>query len=198
MCIRDRGYLAWVPKKQRLYVVLGNEMIAYTLDAQEVGRWGIEDGTPNAMEVAKNGKLYLAFGRDIVMYDVDGFRHGVIWSTDQLGLGYEDLDITIDDQKRIWIVTDQGWAFKYKTPKKLEYKVKMSDLSLVRPRIAAQDDILYCVDRDRIIRLDAMQAGDLDRSCRLMHAHLHGAQSKLQQNRSPENVDLLALFQGTD
>ena len=46
--------------------------------------------------------------------------------------------------------------------------------------------------------LDAMQAGDLDRSCRLMHAHLHGAQSKLQQNRSPENVDLLALFQGTD
>ena len=46
--------------------------------------------------------------------------------------------------------------------------------------------------------LDSMQAGDLDRSCRLMHAHLHGAQSKLQQNRSPENVDLLALFQGTD
>ena len=156
--VGGEGYLAWVPKKQRLYVVLGNEMIAYTLDAQEVGRWRIEDGTPNAMEVAKNGKLYMAFGRDIVMYDVDGFRHGVIWSTDQLGLGYEDLDITIDDQKRIWIVTDQGWAFKYKTPKKLEYKVKMSDLSLVRPRIAAQDDILYCVDRDRIIRLDAMQA----------------------------------------
>lgn len=42
--------------------------------------------------------------------------------------------------------------------------------------------------------LDAMQAGDLDRSCRLMHAHLHGAQSKLQRNQSPENVDLLALF----
>ena len=36
--------------------------------------------------------------------------------------------------------------------------MKLSDLSLVRPRIAAQDDILYCVDRDRIIRLDAMQA----------------------------------------
>ena len=43
--------------------------------------------------------------------------------------------------------------------------------------------------------LDAMQAGDLDRSCRLMHAHLHGAQSKLQKNPSPRSVDLLALFQ---
>jgi DNA-binding GntR family transcriptional regulator len=42
--------------------------------------------------------------------------------------------------------------------------------------------------------LDAMQAGDLDRSCRLMHAHLHEAQGKLQQTQSPENVDLLALF----
>lgn len=42
--------------------------------------------------------------------------------------------------------------------------------------------------------LDAMQAGDLERSCRLMHAHLHGAQSKLQRTQSPDDVDLLALF----
>lgn len=156
--VGGEGYLAWVPQRQRLYVILGNEMIAYDLDAQELGRWRLEDGTPNAVEVSKKGKLYMAFGRDIVLYDVDGFRHGVIWGTEQLGEGYEDLDITLDEDDAIWIVTDQGWAFKYKNQRKLEYKVRFSKVSLVRPRIAAQEDILYCVDRDRIIRLDAMQA----------------------------------------
>lgn len=156
--VGGEGYLAWVPKKRLLYVFLGNEAIAYTLGAEEVARWKIEDGTPNAVEVSKKGKLYLAFGSEIVQYDLDGFRHGVIWGPEQLGLGFEDLDITMDEDQRIWIVTDQGWAFKWKNPRKLEYKVRFSDISLVRPRIAVQEDILYCVDRDRIIRLDAAQA----------------------------------------
>ena len=51
-----------------------------------------------------------------------------------------------------------AWAYKFKNHRKLEYAVKFSDVSLVRPRIAVQEDILYCVERDRIIRLDAMQA----------------------------------------
>ncbi|MCB9742692.1 MAG: hypothetical protein H6741_20500 [Alphaproteobacteria bacterium] len=156
--VGGEGYLAWIPKKKWLFVFLGNEAVAFTLDAQEVARWEIEDGTPNAVEVSKKGKLYLAFGTDVVRYEVDGFRFGVIWSTDQLGLGFEDLDITIDEDKRIWIVTDQGWAYKYKNERKLEYAVRFSEVSLIRPRIAVQEDILYCVDRDRIIRLDALQA----------------------------------------
>lgn len=156
--VGGEGYLAWVPQRQRLYVILGNEMIAYDLDAQELGRWRLEDGTPNGVEVSKKGKLYLVFGQEVVLYDVDGFRHGVIWGPEQLGEGYEDLDITLDEDDAIWIVTDQGWAFKYKNQRKLEYKVRFSKVSLIRPRIAAQEDILYCVDRDRVIRLDALQA----------------------------------------
>lgn len=156
--VGGEGYLAWVPKRRLLYVFLGDEAIAYTLAAEEVARWKIEDGTPNAVEVTKKGKLYLVFGTDVVLYDLDGFRHGVIWGTDQLGLGFEDLDITLDEDKKIWIVTDQGWAFKWKNQRKLEYKVRFSSISLESPRIAVQEDILYCVDRDRIIRLDAAQA----------------------------------------
>ncbi|MCB9765692.1 MAG: hypothetical protein H6739_38315 [Alphaproteobacteria bacterium] len=156
--VGGEGYLVWIPRRKWLFVILGNEAIAYTLDAQEVARWEIEDGTPNAAEVSKKGKLYLAFGTEIVRYELDGFRHGTIWDTEQLGLGFEDLDLTLDEDKRIWIVTDQGWAYKFKNERKLDYAVRFSEVSLIRPRIAVQEDILYCVDRDRIIRLDALQA----------------------------------------
>jgi hypothetical protein len=156
--VGGEGYLAWVPGKELLYVVLGDELIAYTMAAEEVGRWELEDGTPNGLEVGKNKKLYFVYGREVVKYDLDGFRHGVIWDTDVLGEGFEDMDITIDEDGKLWVVTDQGWVFKMKNERKVEYKVQFSDVSLIHPRIAVQDDILYCVDRDRIIRLDALQA----------------------------------------
>jgi KaiC/GvpD/RAD55 family RecA-like ATPase len=156
--VGGEAYLAWVPKKKRLMVVLGDELIAYNLDAEELGRWELEDGTPNGLEVGKNNKLYFIYGRDVVLYDVDGFRHGVIWDEDVLGEGFEDMDLTIDQDGKLWIVTDQGWVHKMKSHKKVDYSVKFSDISLIKPRIAVQDDILYCVDRDRIIRLDALQA----------------------------------------
>ena len=156
--VGGEGYLAWVPRKKRLYVILGDELIAYNLDAEELGRWELEDGTPNAVEVGKNNKLYMAYGREVIKYDLDGFRHGVIWDEEQLGEGFEDMDLTLDENKRMWVVTDQGYAHKFKNERKKEYSVRFSDVSLIRPRIAVQEDILYCVDRDRIIRLDALQA----------------------------------------
>ncbi|MED5371956.1 MAG: hypothetical protein VX899_13140 [Myxococcota bacterium] len=156
--VGGEGYLAWVPRKKRLYVIVGNEMVAYNLEAEELGRWELEDGTPNAVEVGKNNKLYMAFGREVIKYDLDGFRHGVVWDETQLGEGFEDLDLTLDEDKRMWVVTDQGWAHKFKNERKIEYSVQFSDVSLIKPRIAVQDEILYCVDRDRVIRLDALQA----------------------------------------
>ena len=156
--VGGEGYLAWVPGKDHLYVVLGDELIAYTLEAEEIGRWELEDGTPNGLEVGKNKKLYFVYGREVVKYDLDGFRHGVIWDTDVLGEGFEDMDITIDEDGKLWVVTDQGWVYKMKNDRKVDYAVKFSEVSLIHPRIAVQDDILYCVDRDRIIRLDALQA----------------------------------------
>ena len=156
--VGGEGYLAYVAKKKLLYVILGEELIAYTMEAEEVGRWELEDGTPNGVEVGKNGKLYMVYGRDVIKYDLDGFRHGVIWDEEVLGDGFEDMDITRDEEGKLWIVTDQGWVFKMKSEKKVDYAVRFTEVSLIHPRIAVQEDILYCVDRDRIIRLDALQA----------------------------------------
>ena len=156
--VGGEAYLGWVPRKKALYVVLGDELIAFNLEAEELGRWELEDGTPNGMEVGKNGRLYMIYGREVVQYDVDGFRHGTIWDQDVLGLGFEDMDITIDENGQLWVVTDQGWVHKMKSHRKVEYSVRFSEVSLIHPRIAVSEDILYCVDRDRIIRLDALQA----------------------------------------
>ncbi|MCP4809220.1 MAG: hypothetical protein GY913_12605 [Proteobacteria bacterium] len=156
--VGGEAYLAYVPRKDRLYVVLGDEMIAFTMGAEEVGRWELEDGTPNGLEVGKDNKLYFVYGREIIKYDLDGFRHGVIWDQEVLGEGFEDMDLTLDEDGTMWVVTDQGWVHKMKNAKKVEYSVKFSDISLIHPRIAVQEEVLYCIDRDRVIRLDALQA----------------------------------------
>lgn len=156
--VGGEAYLAYVPRKKALYVVLGDELIAFSMEAEELGRWELEDGTPNGLEVGKDNKLYFVYGREVIKYDLDGFRHGVIWDEDILGQGFEDMDLTLDENGQMWVVTDQGWVHKMKNAKKVEYSVKFSDISLIHPRIAVQEEVLYCVDRDRIIRLDALQA----------------------------------------
>ncbi len=155
--VGGEGFIAWVPKKKALYAVLGQFLIGYTLDGEEILRVELEDGTPNGLEVFK-GKLLLVYGREIVRYDLDGFRWGTVIDEEMLGTGYEDLDITVDENGRLWVITDKGWAYKLKSYTKLDYKIQLSDVDLVRPRIAVQEDIIYATDRDRIIRVDALQA----------------------------------------
>jgi hypothetical protein len=47
---------------------------------------------------------------------------------------------------------------RFKKPGKLEYKIRFSEIDLVHPRIAVQEEYIYVVDRDRIVRLDVRQA----------------------------------------
>ena len=42
--------------------------------------------------------------------------------------------------------------------------------------------------------LEALEAGDTERACTLMDAHLHGVEVKLQRDSSPPKIDLVALF----
>lgn len=42
--------------------------------------------------------------------------------------------------------------------------------------------------------LDALESGENEHACKLMGAHLHGAQVKLQRDSSPPEIDLVALF----
>ena len=157
--VGGEGYIAYFPKKKRIYVVMGKDLAAYTLDGEEVVRAVLDEGAPNALEVSPKNYLLLVYGRDVVRYDVDGSRYGTVLDSKQLGTGYEDMDLTVDEKRNIWIVTDTGWAYKYdKKLKKQLWKVRFSEIDLIHPRIAVFEDYIYVVDRDRIVRLDAEQA----------------------------------------
>lgn len=157
--VGGEGFLAWNAKKEVLIAVLGRYGVVYRLDSEEVGRFKLEDGTPKAMEVGKDGKLYLGYGYDVVAYNgLDGFRYGKVFGQEVLGEGYEDFDITLDEEGKMWVVTDRGWVYKFKKPGKLEWKVRViEDYDLSHPRAAVSQGMVYLTDRDRIVRRDALQ-----------------------------------------
>jgi hypothetical protein len=155
--VGGEGYLAWVPQKKQLLTFIGDTAVVFNLESEELARWDVKDGTPNSVEVGKDGKLYLGFGSDINQYSPDGFRHGTVISKDILGLGFEDVDLTLDETGKMWVLTDTGWVFAFKSPGKLDWKVKISDVAFIRPRMAVSQGMIFVTDRDRIVKADALQ-----------------------------------------
>ncbi|MDP2312069.1 MAG: hypothetical protein Q8P41_04130 [Pseudomonadota bacterium] len=155
--VGGEGYLAWVPQKKQLVVFIGPEAAVFTLDSEEVARWKVKDGTPNAVEAGKDGKVYLGFGSNVVQYGTDGFRFATVIDDTILGEGFEDVDLTKDEAGRLWALTDTGWVFNFKKPGKLDWKVKVSDIALQRPRFAVSQGMVFITDRDRIVKADALQ-----------------------------------------
>ncbi|MDP2307507.1 MAG: hypothetical protein Q8P18_15880 [Pseudomonadota bacterium] len=155
--VGGEGYLAWVPQKKQLVVFIGNTATVFTLDSEEVARWKVADGTPNAVETGKDGKLYLVFGSNVTQYGTDGFRYATVIGDDILGEGFEDVDLTKDEAGRLWALTDTGWVFNFKKPGKLDWKVKVSDIAFERPRFAVSQGMVFVTDRDRIVKADALQ-----------------------------------------
>jgi hypothetical protein len=153
--VGGEGYIEWVG--DRLVVVWGGEAMVYGLDAEETGRFEIEDGTPNGA-VALKGKLGLIFGKELVLYSIDGFRHGnLLDEQDARGLGYEDWDVAVDERGKLWAVTDTGTVVKYKKPGRVDYAVGVGTTSLSHPRLAVYDDIVFVLESDRILRADALE-----------------------------------------
>lgn len=155
--VGGEGYLAWVPRKKQLVVVIGKQAAVYTLDSEEVARWTIEDGTPNAVEVGKDGRLYMVFGKSVVTYSPSGYRYQEVMDEELLGEGFEDVDLTLDEEGKLWAVVDTGWVLKFKKPGKLDWKVKVSEVELIRPRLAVIQGLAFITDRDRILRVDVLQ-----------------------------------------
>jgi hypothetical protein len=152
------SYLEWSDKKQQLIAIIEDEVVTYTLDSEEVNRFHIADGTPNAVEVGKNGRLLMVFGDEIKAYNpADGFSYGTVISDAILGEGFEDVDLTLDEEGKLWVLTDKGWVFKFKKPGKLEYKIRVFTRPLSHPRIAVREGILYMCSDDRIERVDILQ-----------------------------------------
>jgi hypothetical protein len=155
--VGGEAYVAWNAKTKSLLTVMEDQAVVYNLESEELGRWEVEDGTPNAVEVLKNGKLLMAFGRDIIMYNMDGFRDGTVIAYDQLDEGFEDMDITRDEEGRIWVLTDTGYVHKFKSIKKKEWSLKVIERPLTHPRLAVNQGVVFIVSDDRIERIDAYQ-----------------------------------------
>ncbi|MFK7929663.1 MAG: hypothetical protein AB8H79_15835 [Myxococcota bacterium] len=153
--VGGEGYIRYA--KGKIVVAWGNEIFVYNQESEELKTWKTDDGAPNGMEVLKNGKLLFVFGSEAIQYSVDGFRHGSVIDVDDLGPGIESWDITLDNKKKLWAVTDTGVVAKFKKPGKVDSKISVSDVDLILPRMAVVDGLAYIVERDRILKVDILE-----------------------------------------
>lgn len=156
--VGGEAYLAYLPKKEQMVAIIGNDAFVFDMKSEKVGQWIVKDGTPNAVEVGEDGKIYMAFGKEIITYNSDGFRYGTVIDQKILGEGFEDMDITVDEAGEMWVLVDTGWVFKFKKPGKLDWKLKAVDHELIHPRFGVFQGNLLITDRDTIVPVDAMQA----------------------------------------
>jgi hypothetical protein len=141
----------------RVVVAWRNEVFVYGLDGEELQSFKLEDGVPNGLLAQRNGKLLMIFGDELVEYSPDGFRHGSLMRASTLGTGIEDWAIALDEKGKLWAVTDTGIVAKFKRPGRVDFAVKASEIDLIRPRLAVFDGLAYITDRERILRVDALE-----------------------------------------
>jgi hypothetical protein len=155
--VGGEAYLAWIQPKELLVVIMGPEAVVFNLKAEELLRWKVTDGTPNGVDALPDGRIFMVFGARIEAYNADGFNYGTMIDQKVLGQGFEDLDVTVDEEGKLWALTDKGVVYKFKKPGKLDWKMKVSEVELERPRFGVfQGNVLF-TDRDRIVPVDAAQ-----------------------------------------
>jgi len=148
--------------KKDVVVVWGNEL--YVVDPDE---WvvegeavGLQDGAPTGAVGLKNGKIGLVYGQQLILYSTDGFRFGDMLG-DTLGEGFQDWAVALDEDGRMWAVTDKGEAIKYKKPGKVDYRVQIADYDLSTPRLAVFEDLVFVSsEASKILQADALAARD--------------------------------------
>jgi hypothetical protein len=155
--VGGEGYLAYLPRKDLIVAIVGNDAVVYGRDSEKISEFVIKDGTPNAVLAGNDNKLYMAFGAEVITYNTDGFRYGTVIDAKILGEGFEDMDITLDEKGDLWVLVDTGWVFKFKRPGKLDWKLRVVDHELIHPRFAVFQGNLLITDRDSILPVDALQ-----------------------------------------
>ena len=144
-----------VRHKKGYAVVWGNEVFLID-DAGEVSEpWRIEDGVPMTATMV-GSKLLLGFRGEAVSYTVDGFRLGTTLKS-ELPRGWEAFDLVLDDRNKLWAITDNGWAIKYKKPGKIDFQVRFVDYPIDVPRAVVQDDFLFVSTNGKILQFDALE-----------------------------------------
>lgn len=142
--------------KKKIVAIWGDEGFVFKKDGTEVGRFEIEDGAPSGAVLFKNGRLGLIFQQTLIGYSLDGFRHGPMLGA-ELAEGFESWDVTLDEEGKIWAVTDTGRLYKFTRPGLIEVDVEASDRPLEVPRLAVREGRAYITDRDRVLVVDAVQ-----------------------------------------
>lgn len=152
--VGGEGYL--VHTKGKLAVIWGNEGWLFSMEGEELGHFQLKDGVPSGAVGLSNGKLGLIYGRELVMYSVDGFRHGDILNG-ALGTGFEAWDVTLDERGKLWAVTDAGLLVKFKRPGRIDYQVRLDTAGLSMPRLDVHDDMAFITHKDAILKVDALE-----------------------------------------
>lgn len=167
------GYLAHLSKKDMICAILQSEGICLKerkrtdedagietdLVLEEVSRFEVSssDGLPSAVEVVKGSKMYISFVNQVVHYSYDGFRNKVVVSKDILGSNFEYMDLTVDSDGKLWLLTDASDLYQFTSSGKLKEKMHIERFSLQHPRIAMHDEMLYVSSEDQIRTYDIKQ-----------------------------------------
>jgi hypothetical protein len=151
--VGGEGHLLTAGKK--LVANWGNEGRILDFDGKQVGKFEIADGSPTAAVALSSSKLGLVFGSQLVMYSLDGFRHGDLMRG-ALGEGFEAWAPGVDEKGKLWAVLDTGEVIKFKTPGVVDFRFKLTDWSMHVPRIAVYDSFVYVTSDDKIVRGDAL------------------------------------------
>ena len=134
----------------------GNDGYVFDLDGTALNTFRFEDGVVGGLVGFKNGKFAAVFGDELVLFSTDGFRFGDILEG-TVPDGYEYFDVTLDQKGKLWVVTDTGYAVKYKSPGKVDYQVKLVDYSFGVPRADVYEDLVFVTDRDAFKKFDALE-----------------------------------------
>jgi len=144
-----------VPVKGVLVVVWGNEGWTYSAVGEELGHFELQDGSPTGAVPLKN-KIGLIYGDRLVLYSLDGYRHGDVM-VGAMGKGFEAWDVALDEDGKLWAVTDKATLVKFKKPGKAEFEVRVADYSIDAPRLDVYDGRAFISTGDAIMKIDALE-----------------------------------------
>lgn len=144
--------------KKKVVVIWGTDVFVFDDAGEVVAQWQVEDGAPTTADVLKNGRLLLGVRSGAVEYSVDGFRFAVSLEADELPMGFEAWDLTVDEKGKVWVVTDHGWVLKYAKPGKEMFRVRWSDVGVGAVRAVAEQDRLWITHDGEITPFDALTA----------------------------------------
>lgn len=152
------AWLIFVPQKDRLYAIIQDQVFGYDMSANQLASFELKDGAPKAACLGPGGKLLFAYGYEVVAYDPDGFRYGTVVDSGLMGKGYEDIDLALDEEEKLWAVTDVGDVIRFKKLGKVDFSIEAVNHALRHPRMVVRDGIVYISSDDRIEVVDALQA----------------------------------------